>query len=930
MTAAITSVFNDGIFAEQFERYRHDPASVDETWRQYFRMAESLFGQPTGATSATSSSAATGGVTYDVAFLRKVAAAASLQHAIRSYGHYAVQLDPLGTPPPGAEDLNPAYWGLTEADLQAIPGEALGDARFATAADAIARKRQVYAGRVGYEVWHLEVDDERDWFQRAFRDGVLTRDLTSDEKKDTLHRLNEVDGLERFIGRAYQGYKRFSVEGTDTLIPMLDEVIRESGRSGAREIVIGMAHRGRLNVLTNVMGKPFESLFAEFEGRHDHVDGNATGDVKYHVGFVGTRDVDGKAVTLRLAPNPSHLEVVNPVIEGMVRALQRVPGKLGERDELAVVPVAIHGDAAFPGEGIVAETLNISHLNAYRTGGTIHIIVNNQVGFTTDPIDARSTHYSSDLAKGFEMPIFHVNADDAQACITAVRLACAYRATFKKDVLIDLVGYRRHGHNEGDEPMYTQPTRSTQIRKHPTVPQVWAARLVTEGVLTEAEAAAIEQAVSQNYADLHARFKQSLLGSETHAPWPAEPVALPKAVATNVPTEKLQYVNEALLTWPADLTPNPRLAKQLERRREALGEQGGIEWGHAEALAFGTLLIDGMSVRLTGQDAERGTFSHRHAVLSDSENGRKYVPLANLPGAKGAFEIFNSSLSETAVLAFEYGFSTVATDALTLWEAQFGDFVNVAQPIIDQFIVADRAKWGQDSGVVLLLPHGYEGQGPEHSSARLERFLQMCAEGNLTVAYCSTPAQYFHLLRRQALRKSRRPLICMQPKSLLRLPQAASKLEDLSQGAFQSVIDDPIASQHRDDVRRIVFCTGKLYYDMSLAATRNPNVALVRVEELYPWPNEEIVRIMDLYPAIEQVVWAQEEPKNQGAWTYVQPRLRASAGASVGVRYVGRPERASPAEGYMDAHQAEQARIIALVMDTGEVAVERAEMKVGQ
>ena len=930
MTAAITSVFNDGIFAEQFERYRHDPASVDETWRQYFRMAESLFGQPTGATSATSSSAATGGVTYDVAFLRKVAAAASLQHAIRSYGHYAVQLDPLGTPPPGAEDLNPAYWGLTEADLQAIPGEALGDARFATAADAIARKRQVYAGRVGYEVWHLEVDDERDWFQRAFRDGVLTRDLTSDEKKDTLHRLNEVDGLERFIGRAYQGYKRFSVEGTDTLIPMLDEVIRESGRSGAREIVIGMAHRGRLNVLTNVMGKPFESLFAEFEGRHDHVDGNATGDVKYHVGFVGTRDVDGKAVTLRLAPNPSHLEVVNPVIEGMVRALQRVPGKLGERDELAVVPVAIHGDAAFPGEGIVAETLNISHLNAYRTGGTIHIIVNNQVGFTTDPIDARSTHYSSDLAKGFDMPIFHVNADDAQACITAVRLACAYRATFKKDVLIDLVGYRRHGHNEGDEPMYTQPTRSTQIRKHPTVPQVWAARLVTEGVLTEAEAAAIEQAVSQNYADLHARFKQSLLGSETHAPWPAEPVALPKAVATNVPTEKLQYVNEALLTWPADLTPNPRLAKQLERRRETLGEQGGIEWGHAEALAFGTLLIDGMSVRLTGQDAERGTFSHRHAVLSDSENGRKYVPLANLPGAKGAFEIFNSSLSETAVLAFEYGFSTVATDALTLWEAQFGDFVNVAQPIIDQFIVADRAKWGQDSGVVLLLPHGYEGQGPEHSSARLERFLQMCAEGNLTVAYCSTPAQYFHLLRRQALRKSRRPLICMQPKSLLRLPQAASKLEDLSQGAFQSVIDDPIASQHRDDVRRIVFCTGKLYYDMSLAATRNLNVALVRVEELYPWPNEEIVRIMDLYPAIEQVVWAQEEPKNQGAWTYVQPRLRASAGASVGVRYVGRPERASPAEGYMDAHQAEQARIIALVMDTGEVAVERAEMKVGQ
>jgi 2-oxoglutarate dehydrogenase E1 component len=421
-----------------------------------------------------------------------------------------------------------------------------------------------------------------------------------------------------------------------------------------------------------------------------------------------------------------------------------------------------------------------------------------------------------------------------------------------------------------------------------------------------------------------------LLSSEQHAPWPAVPASAQTAVVTSVAVERLQEVNEALLTWPSDHKPNPRLAKQLERRRETMGEQGGIEWGHAEALAFGTLLLDGMSVRITGQDAERGTFSHRHAVLSDSENGRKYAPLANLPGAKGVFEIFNSALSETAVLAFEYGFSTVATDALTVWEAQFGDFVNVAQPIIDQFIVADRAKWGQDSGVVLLLPHGYEGQGPEHSSARLERFLQMCAEGNLTVAYCSTPAQYFHLLRRQALRTSRRPLICMQPKSLLRLPQAASKLDDLSQGGFQSVIDDPIASQHRDDVRRIVFCTGKLYYDMSLAATRNPHVALVRVEQLYPWPHEEIVRIMDLYPSIEQVVWAQEEPKNQGAWTYVQPRLRASAGASVGVRYVGRPERASPAEGYMDAHQAEQARIIAMIMDTGEVAVERATMTVGQ
>ncbi|MCO4101453.1 2-oxoglutarate dehydrogenase E1 component [Gemmatimonas sp.] len=912
--SAITSVFNDGIFAEQFEQYRRDPASVDETWRQYFRIAESLFGSA-GAPAAPAPS----GAVMDTALLAKVAAAASLQQAIRMYGHYAVQLDPLGAPPAGADELSPEFHGLTDADLATIPGAALGDDRFATAKDAIDRKRSVYSGRVGYEVWHLEVNEERNWFRRAFRDGVITRPLTADEKKQVLRRLNEVDGLERFLGRAYQGYKRFSVEGTDTLVPMLDVMIDELGREGATEVVIGMAHRGRLNVLTNVMGKPFEALFAEFEGRHESADENATGDVKYHMGYNGARDVDGRAVKLRLMPNPSHLEVVNPVIEGVVRALQREPGKPGERNERAVVPVAIHGDAAFPGEGIVAETLNISHLNAYRTGGTIHIIVNNQVGFTTDPTDARSTHYSSDLAKGFEIPIFHVNADDAEACIIAMRLACAYRTTFGKDVLIDLVGYRRHGHNEGDEPMYTQPTRTAAIRKHPTVPQVWANRLVSEGVLNADEAANVEKDVSQRYADIHARLKQSLLGNEKHAPWPAESAGAPTPVATGLPPERLQFINESLLQWPADFAANPRLAKQLERRRETMGEQGGIEWGHAEALAFGSLLVEGMSVRITGQDAERGTFSHRHSVLNDVNTGRKYAPLANLPGAKGAFEVYNSALSETAVMAFEYGYSVMATDTLTLWEAQFGDFVNVAQPIIDQFIVADRAKWGQDSGLVMLLPHGYEGQGPEHSSARLERFLQLCAEGNMTVAYCSTPAQYFHLLRRQALRTNRRPLVCMQPKSLLRLPQAASKLDDFVHGSFQAVIDDPITSQHRDDVRRIVFCTGKLYYDLSLSPTRNPQVALVRVEELYPWPHEEIQRIVDLYPAVEQVVWAQEEPKNQGAWTYVQPRLRASAGAAVGVRYVGRPERASPAEGFADAHQAEQARIVAMVMDTGEV-----------
>ena len=916
MSHAITSVFNDGYVAEQFDRYRQDPSSVDESWRQYFRTAEALFGgaapaaAPTGATTPQ----------VDATYLRKVAAAASLQQAIRMYGHYDVPLDPLGSPPVGADELRLEFHGLTEADLETIPGAAIDDDRFPTAAAVIARKRAVYSTRIGHEVWHLEANEEREWFRRAFRDGILTRPLTGEEKRQVLRRLNEVDGLERFLGRAYQGYKRFSIEGTDALVPMLDELIASMGRSGAEEIVIGMAHRGRLNVLTNVMGKPFETLFGEFEGHFEHVDEGASGDVKYHMGYQGTRTVDGREVRLRLVPNPSHLEVVNPVIEGVVRALQRTPSG---RNEEAVVPVAIHGDAAFPGEGIVAETLNISHLNAYRTGGTIHIIVNNQVGFTTDPSDARSTYYASDLAKGYEIPIFHVNADDAESCITAVRLACAYRAAFRKDVLIDLVGYRRHGHNEGDEPMYTQPTRTALIRKHPTVPQVWAARLTNDGVLTADEAAAVERDVAQRYATLHESFKRSLLAQETHAPWPAEPTATPAVVTTGVGADRLHDLNEQLLRWPVDFHANPRLAKQLERRREALGDQGGIEWGHAEALAFASLLTDGHSIRLTGQDAERGTFSHRHAVLNDANTGKKYCPLAHLSEAPGRLEIYNSALSETAVLAFEYGYSVVAADSLVLWEAQFGDFVNVAQPIIDQFLVADRAKWGQDSGLVLLLPHGYEGQGPEHSSARLERFLQLCAEENMTVAYCSTPAQYFHLLRRQALRPARRPLICMQPKSLLRLPQAASTLDDLVTGRFQSVIDDPAAAGRREEVRRLVFCTGKLYYDLALSPTRHPHVALVRVEELYPWPHAEIQQLMDRYPAIEQVVWAQEEPRNQGAWSYVQPRLRVSAGAAVGVRYIGRPERASPAEGHMDAHQAEQARIVAAVMNPDGLTDER-------
>jgi 2-oxoglutarate dehydrogenase E1 component len=920
-----TSAFNDGMIAEQFERYRQDPASVEESWRQYFQTAESLFGPAAAAAPATAVAAAPPSGSIDVAYLRKVAAASSLMQAIRNYGHLAVQVDPLGSPPSGAVELSPEFHGITEDDLRSIPGMAIEDERFAnvTAAEVVARKREVYTKSMGLEVWHIENDDERNWFRAQFRSGHLTRALTPDEQRAVHRRLCEVDGLERFLGRAYTGYKRFSIEGTDALVPILDEIIAESVQAGAREVVIGMAHRGRLNVLTNVMGKPYEALFAEFEGRHKSGGEAGTGDVKYHLGYEASRRMLGRDVMLRLVPNPSHLEVVNPVLEGVARANQRVRGgKPYVRDELAVVPVCIHGDAAFPGEGVVAETFNISALKAFGTGGTIHVIVNNQVGFTTDPSDGRSTYYASDLAKGYEVPIFHVNGDDAAACIQAVRLACAYRTRFRKDVLIDLVGYRRHGHNEGDEPTYTQPALYNRIKAHPTVPNAWAQRIAANGVQSLEASQEVERQVMDAYAQRHAAFKASLAGAEAHEPWPEEEPHEAKPVTTAVSAERLVAINHALLQWPADFTPHPRLAKQLERRRDAMGPEGGIDWGHAEALAFGSLVNEGVSIRLTGQDAERGTFSHRHSVLNDVETGHKYTPLAHLPGAAASFEVYNSALSEMAVLGFEYGYSTAAEDTLVLWEAQFGDFVNVAQPIIDQFLVADRAKWGQDSSVVMLLPHGYEGQGPEHSSARPERFLQSAAEGNMTIAYLTSPAQYFHILRRQALRRPRRPLVLMQPKSMLRLPQAASRLEELSEGAFQPVIDDPIASRRRDDVRRIVFCTGKVYYDMALSDKRGPGVAIVRVEELYPWPHEEIQRVMDLYPAIEEVVWAQEEPKNMGAWTFVQPRLRVSAGAAVGVHYVGRPERASPAEGYADAHLAEQARIVEAALAVRESAME--------
>ncbi len=896
----ITGAFNDAYIAEMYERFRQNPESVDESWRQFFGFAQSL----SGAAPATA----------DASLLRKVAAAAALVEDIRHYGHLAVRLDPLGTPPAGAQELTPEYHGLTPSDLDRIPGSALGF-NDATAADVVKRLRNIYASTIGFDLEHIEEEAERDWFRKVLEGGDARLTLTPEEKKIVLARLTEVDGLERFLARAYVGKKRFSIEGTDALVPMLDAAIERAAVSGARHAVIGMAHRGRLNVLAHILNKPYARMFEEFEERHAKSDAVDTGDVKYHLGASTKRTLpSGKVVELELVPNPSHLEFVNPVLEGVARALQRTNGA---RDESSVLPIVVHGDAAFPGEGVVAETLNLSRLRGYRVGGTLHIIVNNQVGFTTDPQDARSTYYSSDLAKGFEIPIFHVNADDAEACVVAVWLAISYRTRFAKDVLIDLVGYRRHGHNEGDEPAYTQPKLYDRIKAHPTPREVWARRLIADGIVTDEESKRLADEMMRKLDALHTGLKSG--GPQAATPESAEHARAPKPkpITTAVKAETLIAVNERLLAWPSDFAPNAKLIKPLERRRAAIGDEGGIDWGHAEALAFGALLLEGTSVRLTGQDTARGTFSHRHAVLHDVKTGSEFIPLQHLPSAKGAFEIYNSPLSETAVLGFEYGYSTAAPDTLVLWEAQFGDFANVAQPIIDQFMAADRAKWGQDSSVVMLLPHGYEGQGPEHSSARLERFLQLAAEGNLRVAYPTTPGQYFHVLRRQAQTDPRRPLILMQPKSLLRLPEAASRLADLATGSFQPVLDDPARSPVPREVKRLVLCSGKVYYDLAAARANDTpakHAAVVRVEELYPWPHEEIARIIDRYGGIEEVVWAQEEPRNMGAWAFVWPRLRASTGNAIPIRYIGRPERASPAEGYHTAHAEQQTRIVTEVL----------------
>jgi 2-oxoglutarate dehydrogenase E1 component len=755
-------------------------------------------------------------------------------------------------------------------------------------------------------------------------------DFSADEKKELLYRLSEVEGFEKFLHKTFVGQKRFSIEGVDMLVPMLDEAAKEGARDGAEHALIGMAHRGRLNVLAHVLGKPLELIFSEFhhspnkelvpsEGSRG-INFGWTGDVKYHLGASRTIEADKEhKIKISLANNPSHLEYVDPVVEGYTRAAQEKRSNKGypEQDTSKALAILIHGDAAFPGEGIVAETLNLSRLKGYQTGGTLHIIANNLVGFTTNSEDSRSTKYASDLAKGFEIPIIHVNADDPEACIAAVRLAYAYRKRFQKDVLIDLIGYRRFGHNEMDDPSATQPKLYKQVNSHTTVRTLYAQELVKNGSITEENVKSIEDEVltkhQTEYDKVQGR-KEKFKLEDTRLPEPLSK-ALPD-IDTTIPVSELQDLTEKMLQWPENFNVYPKIKRILERRRKAFQDEK-IDWGMAESLAFASILKDGTPIRITGQDSERGTFAQRHLVLNDSENGKKFSPLHGIDDINVSFAIHNSPLSESSVVGFEYGYNVFAPETLVIWEAQYGDFANVSQVLFDQFLSAGRAKWGQKSGMVLLLPHGYEGQGPEHSSARLERFLQLGAENNWTVANVTTASQYFHLLRRQAKLLSMdevRPLVVMTPKSLLRDAKVASVAEKFENDLFKPLLEQHGLGKEKEKVKKILLCSGKIAIDLEKALEQDQiertELHIVRVEQIYPFPEEEMNLLLKEYPNVEDLIWVQEEPKNMGSWLYIEPKLRAVAPNGAHVSYIGRQERSSTAGGEPDIYKKEQEQII--------------------
>ncbi|HWO96756.1 MAG TPA: 2-oxoglutarate dehydrogenase E1 component [Bacillus sp. (in: firmicutes)] len=925
---------NLGYAMEQYERYVNDTDSVDTELKELF---ENWGVPPSFETERAEEPQGDSFVPpYNALNIDKVVKTVKFAEYIRSYGHLAAKINPLQESVDEAYVLNPEKFGLTEEDLKVIPAKAIWEHApdgTQTADEAIKLLKEIHKGSLAYEFDHVHDLEERTWLTQMVETGAIHRSLSKEEQAGLLKRLTEVEGFEQFLHRTFVGQKRFSIEGVDMLVPMLDELIKEGVHDGVHNVMIGMAHRGRLNVLAHVLGKPYGKIFSEFQHSPNKdlfpsegsrgINYGWTGDVKYHLG--GDRSIEESETVharITLANNPSHLEFVNPVVAGFTRASQEERGRAGypEQDVSKSFAILIHGDAAFPGQGIVAETLNLGGLKGYQTGGTIHIIANNMVGFTTDSPDSRSTKYASDLAKGYEIPVIHVNADDPQACLAAVDLAYQYRSRFKKDFLIDLVGYRRFGHNEMDDPAVTQPQLYKKIATHPTVKTLYAKQLQSKGVLSAEEIKKINEEVQ---AKLQAEYEKVSRNSKDESCAEAEvPELIAKGIPemdTKVPLETLRELNGELLKWPEGFNVYPKLKRILERRIHSLEGDGKVEWALAETLAFASILQDGTPIRLTGQDSERGTFAHRHVVLNDAETGQKFSPLHRLPQAKASFAIHNSPLSEAAVVGFEYGYNVFAPETLVLWEAQYGDFANTAQALFDQFVSAGRAKWGQKSSLVLLLPHGYEGQGPEHSSARLERFLQLAAENNWTVANLTSAAQYFHILRRQAAITGTdyaQPLVIMSPKSLLRHPLTASPYTSLSEGTFQPVVEQPELGKHPEKVERLILTTGKVAIDLAGEINRVKEdqdldwVHIVRVEQLYPFPMGQIDDILRRYENLKEIVWVQEEPKNMGAWHYLAPILYDLSADSVKVRYIGRPDRSSPAGGEPNVHKREQERIL--------------------
>jgi 2-oxoglutarate dehydrogenase E1 component len=904
-----------------YEQYLQHPDGIDPLWRAYFD-AMGPAAAPERAHSAviagvaSRTQAATGAgapLTSDGG--EKQAAVSRLMQIYSNRGHLIAHIDPLGLlqrPRPRVLDLD--YAGLSDADLDTEFFTASRNdwiPRRATLREIMARLEHVYCGHIGAEFAHVSNSDERLWLQDEFQLGRMQHRFSVEERRNLLGQLTAAEGLERYLHTKYVGQKRFSLEGADALIASLNELIQLGGQSGIEECVLGMAHRGRLNVLVNVLGKSPGQLFSEFEGKYDDNHAQGSGDVKYHKGFSADVRTPGGNVHVALAFNPSHLEIVNPVVEGSVRARQeRRDDAQGDR----VVPVLMHGDAAFAGQGVVMETLQLSQARGYRTGGTIHIIINNQIGFTTsDPRDARSTTYCSDVAKIVEAPIFHVNADDPEDVLFVTRLALRYRQRFHKDVVIDLVCYRRLGHNESDEPAATQPIMYRLIRQHPTVRKLYADRLIADGAISADEAEQLvvhyRQALDSGRLELHPAL--GLIGNKYTIDWTRYGKAdWSERIATGVEPERLAALGRRLVRYPDELMLHPRVAQVISNRAKMATGELPLDWGMAESLAYASLLDEGVAVRISGQDSGRGTFFHRHAVLHDQNTGRRFIPLQHVHDGQPRFTVIDSILSEEAVVGFEYGYATTSPDCLVIWEGQFGDFVNGAQVVIDQFISSGEAKWGRLCGLTLFLPHGYEGQGPEHSSARLERFLQLCAEENMQVVVPSTPAQMFHLLRRQVLQPFRRPLIVFTPKSLLRHELSVSSLAELSNSSFANVIgeiDDIVPAQ----VERVVFCSGKVYFDL-LKARRSAalrNVALVRIEQLYPFPVEQYQAVLNRYASATDLVWCQEEPQNQGAWYQIRHRLQDLAGPRT-VYYAGRAAAAAPATGQSKTHELEQRRLV--------------------